>query len=313
MAKEKCKCGKRIVFFRKNEGSYLCRECFLKSVEKKFKRTVRKHRMIKSDDKIAVAFSGGKDSTAVLYLMNKIIKPRRDIDLIAIMIDEGSGDYRKENLNLAKKFCEKLGIEYHMFSFKKEFGKTIEEKMKEIDKDKEKITEPCTYCGVGRRYILNKKARELGVTKLCMGHNLDDESQAVILNYIRGDLNRAGRMGPVTDRSLSMEKGERFIARIKPLREVPEKEAALFSILMGFDLNWDNCPHAGGIRFDARDFINNLDRKYPGIKFTILETFDKLLPHIRDFSDKRDGEIKICKKCGEPGSEDVCKTCELWK
>lgn len=313
MAK-KCGCGKRVVFFRKYEGSYFCRECLLKSIEKKFKRTVRKYGLIKSGDKIAVAFSGGKDSTTALYLMSRIIKPRRDIELIAIMIDEGSGNYRKENLKLAREFCKKLGVEYHAFSFREEFGKTIKQKVEEIDKDKSKITEPCTFCGIGRRYILNKKARELGVTKLCMGHNLDDEVQAVILNYVRGDLNRAARMGPMTDWSMRKEEGGKsFVARIKPLREIPEKETALFSILMGFDLIWDKCPHAGGMRFDAKDFVNNMEQKYPGIKFTVLETFDKLLPHIRDFSIKREGKIQMCKKCGEPGSDDVCKTCELWR
>lgn len=313
VSRKRCSCGRKVVFFRKYEGSYLCKSCFLESIEKKFKRTVRKYGMLKSGDKIAVAFSGGKDSSAVLYLMNKIVKPRRDMGLIAIMIDEGTGDYRKKHLALAKKLCKKLGVEYHIFSFKNEFGKTMKQKVKEIDKGRVKIKEPCTYCGVGRRYILNKKARELGATKLCMGHNLDDEAQAVILNYVRGDLYRASRMGPVTDWSLRKEKGKLFIPRIKPLREIPEKESAIFSILMGFDLCWDKCPYAGGIRFDAKDFINNLEKKYPGIKFTVLETFDKLLPHIRDFSDKREGKIRLCKKCGEPGSEEICKTCELWR
>jgi uncharacterized protein (TIGR00269 family) len=313
VSRKRCSCGRKVVFFRKYEGSYLCKQCFLESIEKKFKRTVRKYGMLKSGDKIAVALSGGKDSSAVLYLMNKIVKPRRDMDLIAIMIDEGTGEYRKKNLELAKRFCKKLGVKYHIFSFKDEFGKTMKQKVREIDKGRVKIKEPCTYCGVGRRYILNKRARELGATKLCMGHTLDDEAQAVILNYVRGDLYRASRMGPVTDWSLRKEKGKLFIPRIKPLREVPEKESAIFSMLMGFELCWDRCPYAGGIRFDAKDFINNLEKKYPGIKFTVLETFDRLLPHIRDFSNKREGKIHLCKKCGEPGSEEVCKTCELWR
>jgi len=311
--KIKCKCGKRVVFFRKYEGSYLCKECFLKSIEKKFKRTVRKYGLIKSGDKIAVALSGGKDSSAVLYLMNKIVKPRRDVDLFAILIDEGIKGFRGENLKRGKDFCKKLGVKYHVFSFRDEFKKTMDQKVKEIRKKEVQIKEPCTYCGVGRRYILNKKARELGVTKLCMGHNLDDEVQAVVLNYIRGDLYRASRMGPITDWSMRKKKGMLFVPRIKPLREIPEKESAIFSILMGFDLCWEKCPYAGGIRFYAKDFINNLEKKYPGIKFTVLETFDKLLPHIRDFSDKREGEIRSCKKCGEPGSKEVCKTCELWR
>jgi uncharacterized protein (TIGR00269 family) len=309
----RCNCGRKVVFHRKYEGSYLCRDCFLKSIEKKFKRTIRKYGMIKSGDKIAVALSGGKDSSAVLYLMKKIIKPRRDIELIAIMIDEGSGSARKNGITFAKRLCEKLDIKYHVYTFKEELGMGMKQKSREINKNDSEIKEHCTFCGVGRRYILNKKARELGVTKLCMGHNLDDETQAVLMNYIRGDLYRAARMGPITDWSMRKGKGKLFVPRIKPFREIPEKESAIFSILMGFELCWDKCPYAGGIRFYAKDFVNDLEYKYPGTKFTVLETFDKLLPHIRDFSDKREGSIRVCENCGEPGSDKVCKTCELWK
>ena len=306
----RCSCGKKAVIFRRYEGKFLCKNCFCQSIEKKFKRTVRKGNMIQPGDSIGIGVSGGKDSSVALYLMHKIISPRRDMELVAISIDEGISGYRPKSLEIAKRFCKKLGIKHKIYSFKKELGKTLDVKTKNMEKHK---GEACTYCGVARRYILNKASRELKCTKLCVGHNLDDETQTIFMNYIRGDLSRASRVASVTDASTKKKKGFLFIPRIKPLREIPEKEVALYAMLKGLELDFDECPNASGIRFEVRDFLNNLEEKYPGIKFAVLETFDKIALSIRDSIEEKEGEIKECKICGEPSSHDICKTCELWR
>ncbi|MFQ5648290.1 MAG: TIGR00269 family protein, partial [Candidatus Aenigmatarchaeota archaeon] len=140
----------------------------------------------------------------------------------------------------------------------------------------------------------------------------DDEVQSILMNYLRGDLFRAARMGPITRLSLTKKRGKKFIPRIRPLRHIPERETALYGMLKGLPMVWNECPYISGIRFEVRDFINQMEDKYSGIKFNILETFEKLLPSLRRLA-ARQGEIQLCKKCGEPGSEEVCKTCQLWR
>jgi uncharacterized protein (TIGR00269 family) len=304
----KCRCGQKAVFFRKYEGTHLCRQCFLKSVEAKAMRTIRVHKMLASGDRVAVALSGGKDSCSVLYILHKIISPRRDMKLFAILVDEGAGEYRKNTLAVAKKFCDRLGVEYHVYTFQKEFKKTMAQKIKTIPRG-----EACTYCGVGRRYMINKAARELKATKLCLGHNLDDEVQAALMNYIRGDLARAARMAPVTDYSLGKKHGDLFVPRIKPLREIPERETALYAYLQGFEIHEGKCEFACGIRFETKPFINGMEDKYPGVKFSILYTYDKLNPCMRKLAEASEKPLKRCKICGEPGSGTICKTCDLWR
>ena len=83
-------------------------------------------------------------------------------------------------------------------------------------------------------------------------------------------------------------------------------------MLMGIGVDWSECPHISGIRFDVRDFINDMEDKYAGTKYNILETFEKLLPMVRKSVSKREGSIQKCKKCKEPASEEVCKACKLW-
>jgi uncharacterized protein (TIGR00269 family) len=311
-SKEKpvCKCGKPAVIFRKYEGSYLCKQHFLQSVERKVKKNVRVHGLIKPGDRIGVAVSGGKDSLSALYLMHRILGQRRDIELVAISIDEGIKGYRKTNLKCAEQLCRKLRLKHYVYSFRKEFGKTIDQKAKEVKKSGKKYDQElaCTLCGVARRYMLNKYSRQLNLTKLCTGHNLDDESQAVLMNYIRGDMYRASRMGPEP-----VVYDKKFIGRIKPLRIIPEKEVALYALLAGLKFHSPECPHRCGLRLEVRDFVNSLEENHSGIKFTILETFDRILPALREQMEKEIGKLYYCKKCGEPSSKEICKTCELWR
>lgn len=308
----KCKCGREAVFHRKYEGRHLCSFHFCESIEEKVKKTIGKYRMLSSGDRIAIAVSGGKDSMSLLYIMGKVLGKRRDIEIFAISIDEGIGNYRSESIEKAKELSKSLGIKHHVFSFKDEFGKTMDQKVRELKKSNPAIKEPCTYCGVARRSMLNKKARELGATKLCMGHNLDDETQGLILNYIRGDLLRASRMAPVTDASIKEKGGNLFVPRIKPLRFIPERESALFAILKEIPYLPQECPYKTGIREDAQEFINVLENKYSGIKFSIMESFDKVQPCLSKIVKYKESEIMKCKKCGEPASKEICKTCELW-
>ena len=77
----------------------------------------------------------------------------------------------------------------------------------------------CTYCGVFRRQIFNQVARDVNATKLATGHNLDDETQSIVMNYLEGNVNNMVRIGYKT---LSQDK--RFTQKIKPLRKIPEKE-----------------------------------------------------------------------------------------
>ena len=303
MADVKCyACGKPAVIYRKYEGRGWCKEHFSLQLEKKVKMTIRKNRLIKPNDKICVAVSGGKDSSTLLYLMNKFFGKRPDIEICALAVDEGISGYRSESINEVKKLSKRLGVELVVVSFKKEFGMTLDQIVK-------KDYRPCTYCGVLRRYVLNKKSREIGATKLATGHNMDDEIQSIFINNLKGDINRLLRLGadPI------IVNHPKFVHRIKPLRDVPEKEIALYALLHGINAHFGKCPYVkGGLRFEVRNFLNHVEEKYPGTKYNIVRNFDMLLPALRNYF--KDGEkIRECSKCGEPTSREICKACELLK
>ena len=53
---------------------------------------------------------------------------------------------------------------------------------------------PCTVCGILRKKALADIAREERADSIATGHNLDDEAQSVLMNYLRGDPGRLIRM-----------------------------------------------------------------------------------------------------------------------
>ncbi len=304
----KCsKCGNKAVYRRKYEGTYFCKRHFMESVENKAMRTIRKGRMVERGDTIAFALSGGKDSSAALFMMHRLFRRRRDLKFFAITIDEGIPGYRDESLKIAKRLCRKLRVKHHVFSFEDELGKPLSEKVKETKKSDRWEGTACTCCGLARRWLLNMKARDLGATKICFGMNLDDEVQGILMDYIRGDLVRLARMGgePIL-------KSRLFVPRIKPFREIPEREIGLYALLNGLEIQENECPFIEGPRFKVRDFINELESESPGTKFSILNTFHRLLPQVRELVKQANVELVRCERCGEPSSQKICKTCELW-
>lgn len=275
----------------------LCEGHFIESVEERVRDTVARGRMLENGDRIAVALSGGKDSNALLYILNKIISDRKDISLYAITVDEGIKGYREETIISAQKIARDLGIEHLIISFKEEYGIDLDHV---VGGEKEA---PCTFCGVFRKTLLNKKARELEATKVATGHDLDDEAQTVMMNYMKGDIERLGRLSPRRPQP-------GLVPRIKPLREIPERETALYAMVKGFYKKMPECPYASmSLRSDVRDMMNGLEKKFPGIKQSTMKGFDSISESLA----KRYPPIVLssCKQCFEPCVGDLCKACQL--
>jgi len=299
MAKTCSKCKKPAVTFIRYNGTHLCRDHFIQYFERRVKKDIKKQGKTEQNSKISVAVSGGKDSTVALYVIHSIFSKRKNVNLVAITVDEGIRGYRDESLKIASRNCKKLGVDHHVVSFKKLVGKTMDE----IASLKDELGE-CSYCGVFRRLCLNKKSKELGVDKLVTGHNLDDMSQSILMNFVNGDMQKLARLGP----HKKVQPG--LVPRMLPLRSIPEKEVALYAILKNIEYHDAECPYSiRALRGAFRDIIDDLEYKNPGTRHSILNSYDS----IRDLLLEKypPAELNECKKCGEPTSQDVCKACLL--
>ena len=185
-------------------------------------------------------------------------------------------------------------------SYRELFGVTIDE----IVGMKLRQT-PCAYCGVFRRKAINKAAVLAGASKIATAHNLDDEVQTVLLNMLHGDPMRIVRSGPV----LHDPRGK-FLPRIKPLCDIPEKEIVLYAYLNGIEFQSVECPHGHeASRNDIRAFLNQMEQKHPGSKFTLQRTAERLRELLAENSPL--SELNQCEKCGDPTPHQLCEACLL--
>jgi uncharacterized protein (TIGR00269 family) len=290
------KCSGRAVIFQKYSGKHLCAQHFEEDVHRKVKEVLRTYRIFGKSCRIAVAVSGGKDSTSLLMILHSLFSYREDVELVAVSIDEGIDGYRPKTLEAAVAVAKRLGIEHVVQSLDENFGVTTD-----LMASQDHSQGPCSFCGVLRKGLLNKTARDLGADAVATGHNLDDEAQTVMLNYLKGDVDRLYRLRP--KRALAG-----MVPRIKPLRRVPEKEMGIYAITHGIAIETSACPYISrAMRQEMKDLLNELEAKHPGTKYSIMRGFDKII----ELQPPGSYEVVPCTRCGEPSSDGICASCRL--
>ncbi len=295
------KCKKPAVTFIRYNGTHLCEKHFIEYFEKRVKKEIKKQGKTKDNSKIGVAVSGGKDSIVTLHLINNLFSKRPNPEVHAITVDEGIKGYRDESIKAVKKNCNLLNIPLHIVSFKETIGKTMDE----IALKKDELGE-CTYCGVFRRFCLNIKTKELKINKLVTGHNLDDMSQSILMNFANGDLQKLARLGP----HKKIQPG--LTPRMIPLRTIPEKEIMLYAILREIEFHNAECFYSyRASRGFFREIIEKLELNNPGTRHSILNSYDGINDLL--LNKFPPASLNSCSECGEPTSQDLCKTCILKK
>jgi len=286
------------------------------NIEKQVAETIKKYKLAKKSDKIIVALSGGKDSVSVIYIMKKL-----GYNVSGLMIDLKLGKWSEIHNEKMIAFCEANNIPLTIVDLKKELGQGICF-IKAVLKKQKNLT-GCTVCGIIKRWILNKWAKKLGADKLVTGHNLDDEAQNVLMNFLKGNVLLGVNSSPATggkevgsphaeyphqketQKSLDIKRAG-FAQRIKPLFFSPEDEIRKYAKSKKFDILYDKCPCAfGTYRVDTREWMEGISNKE---KLAIVENFQKLVPNLRK---ENMTELKICKKCGEPSRGEVCNFCKI--
>jgi uncharacterized protein (TIGR00269 family) len=258
---------------------------------------MEKNQMVKAGDRIAVALSGGKDSTALLRFLSRYLQQSQDITLVAVTVDEGIEGYRHETISTAKRLAENLGLEHHIIAFQDLFGGDLDTLLKG------KETQACTICGILRRKALTEAAKNSGATKIATGHNLDDEAQSVLMNLLRGDL-------PRLVRNSALETSGCFLPRIKPLAEISEKEVASYLFVNGMFLTLPECPYTRyALRADVRSMLSCLEHRNPGTMLHLVESKKKIEKYLGGslVSDP----LHRCLQCGDPCNGDICQVCRL--
>lgn len=163
---------------RPKDGSKVCKLCFFELFEAEVHQTIVDYKLFQPGERVALAASGGKDSTVLAYVITKLNRIHNyGCNLFLLSIDEGIAGYRDDSLETVKQNAKDYGLPLVIVSYRDLYGWTMDEIVKVIGQKNN-----CTFCGVFRRQALDRAAFKLGATKLVTGHNCDDVAETVFLN-----------------------------------------------------------------------------------------------------------------------------------
>jgi len=268
----------------------LCKHHYSAWFEERVSETIHEWKLFSKRDTVAVACSGGKDSTALLHVLRKL-----GYDVTAVAVDEGIHPYRDENLTFLKQYCTSNHVPLRVVAFRDLYGDDLDAllaRSKEL---------PCTLCGTFRRAALNKAAA--GFSVVATGHNADDEAQTVLMNLARANTALFPRGGPVTS-----SKARGFVRRVKPFYFLTEKQVMVYALLHGLATTWSECPYARQAYRDlVREELNAYAARHPGVQQRVLTHYLA----VRDRLRTQPTETVPCGECGEPSTSGLCKACRL--
>lgn len=228
---------------------------YRKPIWSKFIKAIKDFGLIENGDKIAVAVSGGKDSTLMAKLLQELHRHGlRNFELEFIAMDPG---YHENVKRLLVDNCRQLNIPIH------HFDSNIFNIVDEIAADY-----PCYMCARMRRGALYSKAQELGCNKLALGHHFNDVIETTLLNMFYSGSFKT--MLPKLQ-STNFE----GIELIRPLYYVEEQAIEKFTDEHGiYPLNCACMVAAkriGNKRYEIKEVIQDLKKRFPNVDKLIMK------------------------------------------
>jgi uncharacterized protein (TIGR00269 family) len=270
-------------------------------------RTIEKYGMFDPAERVLVAVSGGKDSLALWDVLLRSGYQAEGM-YISLGIDEGVG-YSDSSLQMCRQFVsvQHPGATLHVVDVEGEYRQSISTLARTKQRGRGK---PCSVCGLVKRHIMNRIAREGDFAAIATGHNLDDEVAVLMQNTLHWQAGYLARQAPV------LEEREGLARKVKPFVRIYEREAAAYALVRGIDYIYDECPYAKGSTTNFyKELLNQLEQRSPGAKqqfyLQFLQARDK---GAVSFAAEEAAELHPCRQCGQPTTAgDLCAFCRLWE
>ncbi|PRR79052.1 tRNA 2-thiocytidine biosynthesis protein TtcA [Clostridium liquoris] len=212
--------------------------------------TIETYKMIKSEDRVAVGLSGGKDSVFLLFVLKLIqLTAIKDFTITGITIDMDLG----MDFSPLKNFCdeneipliiEKTNIAHVVFNERKEKN-------------------PCSLCSKLRKGALIRVAKANDLNKLALGHNSDDVIETLFMNVLK-----VGKLGTFHPNIYYRDKD---INIIRPLVKIREDFIQKFVQDNNFPIIKNLCPEdKKTTREEMKNLLIKLEKLYPDAQKKIL-------------------------------------------
>jgi uncharacterized protein (TIGR00269 family) len=271
----------------------LCGEDFLAFVLNRVQRTVDRYKLFAPREKVLVAVSGGKDSLALFDILQRL-----GYSVEGLHIDMGIDGFSQRGYEAAETFIAKREAPLHLHSLQEEMGAGVPDIAARLSRP------PCSLCGMMRRYIMNRFAREGGFTALATGHNLDDEGATLLGNVTSWQIGYLARQSPLLPSTHPY-----LVKKTKPLALLAEREVLAYCLLRGIEFHEERCPHAkGATSLKHKEVLNLLEYYSPGSKIRFYQEFlknQKFFPAIESQG------LQECSMCGALTTRETCQFCTV--
>ena len=216
--------------------------------------------LIRNNDRILVALSGGKDSWTLLHVLDSL-RRRAPISfsLIAVTVHP---EFPGFQTSIMEEYLRAHDFEYRI----------VHAPIHHLMLDKLSPADiPCALCSRIRRGVLYTQARDLGCTKIALGHHREDFIETLLLNQFYNGTIKA--MAPL----LNADDGRNVV--IRPLVYVPEDDIVRYASTAGFPVTCCACPACGDPdqkRVQIKQLLADLEQAHPGIKASLLAALAKV-------------------------------------
>lgn len=229
-------------------------------------QAVADYAMIEPGDRVMVCLSGGKDSYAMLDIL-RTLRARAPIsfDIVAVNLDQKQPGFPEHVL---PDYLRSIGVPFHI-----ETQDTYSIVRRLIPEGKT----TCSLCSRLRRGVLYRVAKELGATKIALGHHRDDILGTFFLNLFYG-----GRIKSMPPKLMS-DDGQHIV--IRPLTYIPEDDLARFALDKRFPIIPCNlCGSQENLkRKEVKKMIAEWEKRNPGRTENVFRALARVTPsHLLD-------------------------------
>lgn len=214
-----------------------------------------KYGLVQSGDRIAVAMSGGKDSIAMLYFLDLLLKHTPLLfEIVPIYLDLGFGN----DATAISIYCRNIG--YELIIEESNVGKVVFES-KQSDN-------PCALCSHLRRGALCRLASANECNKLALGHHMDDVVSTLFMSMLYEG--RYHVFKPLTYLSRA------GLYAIRPLIYVEEQDIRALCSYLEIEPVKNLCP-ADGLtkRSETSELVSHIEEIHPGARRKFLAAIEK--------------------------------------